>query len=272
MSLEKGSDHPLGKAIKAYAQDKGIEADTVVDVETVKGMGLKSGKAIIGNLRLFEEEKYDINEAVRKDIEEHSGFGTTVMIVGKDDKVIGLITVADPIRDEAADTISELAKAGMKHIVMLSGDNVQVAERVAQKIGIREVRASLLPEDKVEAVKSFRNDGHVVTFVGDGINDSPSLMSADIGIAMGNGTDVAIDSSDVVLIHDDLRNIVFAHALAKKTVKIMYENIAIALGTVLFLLIGLFMGYIHMGVGMLVHEASILVVIFNAMRLLGGKA
>ena len=116
-------------------------------------------------------------------------------------------------------------------------------------------------------IRELQNTGKVVTFVGDGINDSPALAASDTGIAMGSGTDVAIDNSDVVLIKSDLRSLVQALRLSQKTVRVLYENIAIAVGTVLLLLIGLFAGYIHMSIGMLIHEASILVVIFNAMRL-----
>ena len=117
-------------------------------------------------------------------------------------------------------------------------------------------------------MKQLQRDGHTVTFVGDGINDSPALMTADIGIAMGSGTDVAVDSSDVVLIKSDLTSLVAALRLAKKTKAVMYQNIVIAVGTVILLLVGLFLGFVHMALGMLIHEASILVVIFNAMRLI----
>lgn len=151
---------------------------------------------------------------------------------------------------------------------MLTGDNQLAAQAVAKQLQIDELHADLLPEQKVTFVKQFQNEGQKVAFVGDGINDSPSIATADIGIAMGSGTDVAVETSDVVLMSSGFDELVHAFGLAKKTVLNTKENIIIAVGTVVFLLVGLIAGYIYMASGMLVHEASILVVIFNAMRLI----
>ena len=151
---------------------------------------------------------------------------------------------------------------------MLTGDHEKTAKAVASQIGVTEYHGQLLPKDKVTYIKKMQEQGHIVTFVGDGINDSSALTLENIGIAMGSGTDVAIESSDVVLIKSDLTSLVTSLALAKNIVRVMYQNIAITIGTVTLLLIGLFAGYIHMAMGMLIHEASILVVIFNAMRLM----
>ncbi|WP_143444570.1 HAD-IC family P-type ATPase, partial [Lactiplantibacillus plantarum] len=155
-----------------------------------------------------------------------------------------------------------------KKLVMLTGDNELTAQAVANELNLDEVHANLLPEEKVEYVKKLKAAGNTVAFIGDGINDSPSIANADIGIAMGSGTDVAIDTSDVVLMQSSFPALVHAHGLAKKTVLNTRENIFIAIATVAFLLIGLIFGYIYMASGMFVHEASILVVIFNAMRLI----
>ena len=151
---------------------------------------------------------------------------------------------------------------------MLTGDNRAAAEAVAARAGITEIYPECLPQDKVSILRRMQEEGRTVTFVGDGINDSPAITAADTGIAMGSGTDVAVESSDVVLISSDLAGLASALALAKRTEAVMYQNIAIAVGTVALLLIGLFAGFVHMSIGMLIHEASILVVIFNAMRLL----
>lgn len=151
---------------------------------------------------------------------------------------------------------------------MLTGDNAGTAAAVSARLGVTGYQAELLPEDKLMAIREMQRARKTVTFVGDGVNDSPALAAADTGIAMGSGTDVAIDNSDVVLIRSDMDSLVRALCLSRKTVRILYENIAIAVGTVVLLLAGLFAGYIHMSIGMLIHEASILAVIFNAMRLL----
>ena len=145
------------------------------------------------------------------------------------------------------------------------------AQRVAERLPIDEVHAELLPEDKVEFVKKFQKEGSTVAFVGDGINDSPSLATADIGIGMGTGTDVAIETADIILVKSSFKALAHAYVLAKKTTANTKENIIIAVGTVALLLLGLIVGVIHMGSGMFVHEISILVVIFNAMRLIKNK-
>ena len=176
--------------------------------------------------------------------------------------------MSDVIRPEVAEQLAKLKQAGAKQLVMLTGDNQMTADYVADMLGIDEVHAELLPDEKVQFVKKYQEEGLRVAFIGDGINDSPSLAAADIGIAMGSGTDVAIETSDVVLMQSSFGSLVHAYRLAKKTVLNTRENVVIAIGVVLFLLIGLFAGFIYMASGMFVHEASILIVIFNAMRLL----
>ena len=168
----------------------------------------------------------------------------------------------------SVETIANLKRLGIKKTVMLTGDNRKTAEAVPARIGIDEVQAELLPENKLSAIRKMQSEGRTVAFVGDGVNDGPALAAADTGIAMGGGTDVAVETSDVVLMRSDLESIPVAVKLAKKTVGVLHQNIVIAVGTVLLLLVGLFAGYIHMASGMFIHEASILVVILNAMRLL----
>lgn len=271
-SAERMADHPLARAIMEYAEQKGLAQWAVLHADPQKGLGLQAQveghRVLVGNARLMEGHNIVLPENVRADLEQTQAEGMTAVLIAVDEVLCMLLGISDGIKPDASQSIQELKRAGIRHLVMLTGDNPTTAEAVAHKIGLEEFYGELLPQDKLEWIQSMRREGHVVTFVGDGINDSPALTAADTGIAMGSGTDVAIDSSDVVLIRSDLASITIALKLAKRTVGIMYQNIAIAVGTVIFLMAGLFAGYIHMAVGMLVHEASILAVILNAMRLL----
>lgn len=158
---------------------------------------------------------------------------------------------------------------GVKKIVMLTGDNEHTAEAVAAELGIDEFYAELLPENKVEYVKRLKESGHVVAMAGDGINDAPAIATADIGLAMGEGgTDISMETADVVLMADKLMQFSHAYSLAKATTRNMQQNIFIAVGVVFFLLTGVLMGDVHLASGMFIHEASVLIVILNAMRLI----
>ena len=223
---------------------------------------------MIGNQKLMEEEKVGLPEGLAQAVTEAQNSGSSIVLIALAGQVQMLLGIADQIKEDAVQSIRALKAMGIKDLIMLTGDNAGTAAAVAGQIGITDYKADLLPEDKLTVIRQLQDSGKVVTFVGDGINDSPALAAADTGIAMGSGTDVAIDNSDVVLIKSDLRSLVRSLGLAKKTVRVLYENIAIAVGTVILLLLGLFAGYIHMSIGMLIHEASILLVIFNAMRLL----
>ncbi|GAB7169434.1 hypothetical protein TUA1478L_14300 [Lactiplantibacillus plantarum] len=209
-----------------------------------------------------------LNPTQLKDLNDLQAGGQSTVIMAVDGQVQLIFGIADTIRPGVKDSLAALKAQGIKKLVMLTGDNELTAQAVANELNLDEVHANLLPEEKVEYVKKLKAAGNTVAFIGDGINDSPSIANADIGIAMGSGTDVAIDTSDVVLMQSSFPALVHAHGLAKKTVLNTRENIFIAIATVAFLLIGLIFGYIYMASGMFVHEASILVVIFNAMRLI----
>lgn len=191
------------------------------------------------------------------------------MVVACDGQVMGVVAVADRIRQDAAEMVRHLHAAGVKKVVMLTGDIEPVAQAVGAEVGVDEIYAGLLPEDKLEAVGALQRQGHTVAMVGDGVNDAPALATADIGVAMGAaGTGVAIETADIALMKDDLLKLPQAISLARRTVTTMRQNIAIALATVAALLAGVLFGGVTMSIGMLVHEASVLVVIANAMRLL----
>lgn len=272
-AIEGVSDHPLGQAIVSYAdqQSAGV-APVLDDTETVKGQGIcaQVGKqeVVIGNQKMFTAHNIKLNPTQLKDLNDLQAGGQSTVIMAVDGQVQLIFGIADTIRPGVKDSLAALKAQGIKKLVMLTGDNELTAQAVANELNLDEVHANLLPEEKVEYVKKLKAAGNMVAFIGDGINDSPSIANADIGIAMGSGTDVAIDTSDVVLMQSSFPALVHAHGLAKKTVLNTRENIFIAITTVAFLLIGLIFGYIYMASGMFVHEASILVVIFNAMRLI----
>lgn len=272
-AIEGVSDHPLGQAIVSYAdqQSAGV-APVLDDTETVKGQGIcaQVGKqeVVIGNQKMLTAHNIKLNPTQLKDLNGLQAGGQSTVIMAVDGQVQLIFGIADTIRPGVKDSLAALKAQGIKKLVMLTGDNELTAQAVANELNLDEVHANLLPEEKVEYVKKLKAAGNTVAFIGDGINDSPSIANADIGIAMGSGTDVAIDTSDVVLMQSSFPALVHAHGLAKKTVLNTRENIFIAIATVAFLLIGLIFGYIYMASGMFVHEASILVVIFNAMRLI----
>lgn len=272
-AIEGVSDHPLGQAIVSYAdqQSAGV-APVLDDTETVKGQGIcaQVGKqeVVIGNQKMLTAHNIKLNPTQLKDLNDLQAGGQSTVIMAVDGQVQLIFGIADTIRPGVKDSLAALKAQGIKKLVMLTGDNELTAQAVANELNLDEVHANLLPEEKVEYVKKLKAAGNTVAFIGDGINDSPSIANADIGIAMGSGTDVAIDTSDVVLMQSSFPALVHAHGLAKKTVLNTRENIFIAIATVAFLLIGLIFGYIYMASGMFVHEASILVVIFNAMRLI----
>ena len=180
--------------------------------------------------------------------------------------------IRDQIRPNVAKDLQRLKNLGVKNLVVLSGDNQGTVDVVASELGLTKAYGHMLPEDKSSYIKKLQEKGEIVAFVGDGVNDSPSLALSEIGIAMGSGTDVAIETSDVVLMNSDFSRLAHALGLAKATASNMIQNIIIAVGVVLVLLVSVFFSeWMSMSIGMLVHQASILVVIFNGMRLLRYK-
>jgi len=186
-----------------------------------------------------------------------------------DGSPLGVVGVADRARDEAARAVEELRRLGVREVAMLTGDAEPVARAVAREVGVTDVRAGLLPEDKLAAVRELRARGRAVAMVGDGVNDAPALAAADVGVAMGAaGSAVAVKTADVALMSDDLRRLPHAVRVARRTAANLRQNVAFAVATVLLLLVGVAAGGVTMSLGMLVHEASVLLVVLNGMRLL----
>ncbi|MFL2081690.1 heavy metal translocating P-type ATPase [Latilactobacillus sakei] len=275
-AVEKQSDHPLALAVVSYAQQQGLMALPIVThIETLKGLGVKAqvGEQLvrIGRAQLLTDAGIIVNKQQRAVIEASQRAGQSTVLVAINQTLALIIGIADTVKPEAKAALARLRKAGVKNLVMLTGDNEQTAAAIAREVGITEFHANLLPAEKVDYLKTYQAKGQKVAFIGDGINDSPSLALADIGIAMGSGTDVAIETSDIVLMQSTLSEVVYADYLTKATAHNTVQNIVIAVGTVALLLLGLILGYVQMASGMLVHEISILVVILNAMRLIRFK-
>jgi Cd2+/Zn2+-exporting ATPase len=273
--VEAGSEHPLARSILSAADVLG-NIPAADDFETITGRGVKAhhgGHAIaVGTLELMLELNVRVQENARDTLTRLKSEGKTAVLVALDGEVIGILGISDPIREKAPSMIKRLKEVGLKRIVMLTGDDRLTAESIAHQAGIEEIRAELLPEDKLDVIRALQREGHVVAMVGDGINDAPALAAADIGIAMGAaGTDIAIETADIALMSDDLMKLPEAIRLSKATLRNIYQNVFIALVTVTVLLLGVLFGRVHMAGGMLIHEASVLIVILNGMRLLRGK-
>jgi Cu+-exporting ATPase len=229
-SLERGSEHPLAAAIVAGAQEKGLKLSEGKDFRSVTGKGITgtvdSRKVALGNRRLLEELNLK-PDALLDRAEELRREGQTVMFVAVDGQVAGLIGVADPIKPSTPEAIQLLHREEVR-IVMLTGDNRTTAEAVARKLGIDQVEAEILPEQKGEIVKRLQAEGRVVAMAGDGINDAPALAQAQVGIAMGTGTDVAMESAGVTLVKGDLRGIAKARRLSRGTMSNIRQNLFFA--------------------------------------------
>lgn len=274
--LESQSDHPLAKAIIDEIGE--FTKVPLQNIEVIKGQRISADHLLIGNEKLLENHQIFLNAQQKNDLMKLQKHGLSTVLIA-DDKVRLLYGITDEIRPNVKETLTRLKKQGIKELIMLTGDNESTAQSIAQQVGISQVYANLLPEDKAKIVQDYKLAGKKVAFIGDGINDSPSIALADVGIAMSSGTDIAIETSDIVLMSSNFDNLSYAHSLAKSTRKNMRQNILIALFVVIFLLSGLILGnssgfigqYVNMATGMFVHEASILLVILNAMRLIPHK-
>ncbi|MDF4028796.1 heavy metal translocating P-type ATPase [Lactobacillus delbrueckii] len=275
VSVEKESAHPLAKAITGYYED--LEAKEVEASQVLQGGGIVAQVAgqqvLVGNRYLLDQYHVPVTKEMEKDMEELVSAGNSLVLVAVNGQLELALGLKDEIRAGVKEDLAALKKLGVKNLLLLSGDNQKTVDLVAEELGLTEAYGQLLPEDKAEFVKKRQAAGEIVAFVGDGINDSPSLARADIGIAMGSGTDVAIETSNVVLMNGSFDRIPRALALAKATRRNMIENITIALAVVAVLLVSvLASSWMNMAIGMFVHEGSILVVILNAMRLLAYRS
>jgi Cu+-exporting ATPase len=275
-SLERGSEHPLAAAIVAAATERGIDPIEASEFDSVTGKGVQGkvdGRAVaLGNRRLLESLQVDPGPLAER-AEQRRAEGETVMFVVIDGKPAGLVCVADPIKESTTEALNALREEGL-HIVMLTGDNRTTAEAVARKVGIEEIHAEVLPEHKNDVIRRLRDEGKVVAMAGDGINDAPALAQADVGIAMGTGADVAMESAGITLVKGDLRGLVRARRLSEAAMRNIRQNLFFAfvynaLGVpvaagVLYPFIGLLLSPIIAAAAMSLSSVS---VIGNALRL-----
>lgn len=273
---ESYSEHPLARAILRKAEeDLGGVSEKPENTEIIPGQGLtfyiEEKKYLLGNRKLFESNGVDASH-VEAYVRSEEDLGQTVVLIGDSEKVLGVISIADTLRPEAKKLVKDLKKLGLKHVVMLTGDNERAARVISAELGLDEFYAELLPEDKVRVLGELQNKYGRVAMVGDGVNDAPALASADLGIAIGGeGTDVAMETADVVLLSAEVQKLSFAMGLSRATVHNMKQNIVFALVVAAVLLTGVLVKTVNLSFGMLVHEVSVLLVIINAVRLLGYK-
>lgn len=272
-AAERLSEHPLGSAIVGAAERDNLSIPVANDLQAHPGHGITAmvdGERIaIGNRRMMHQEGIPVSNTALMHEQRTSDEGKSIVYIARGSTIIGMIAVADVLRPNVKSTLAELKKLGIRHTVMLTGDNVRVATALGKQIGIDEVRADLLPADKLAQIDALRQQG-TVAMLGDGVNDAPALARADIGIAMGGvGTDAALETADVVLMSDDLSRVGYAIGLSRKTRTIIKMNLTFAIGVIatlatLNLLIG-----IPLPLGVVGHEGSTVLVILNGLRLLG---
>ena len=275
-ALESCSEHPIGKAI---VQAAGTDWVRGVDVQAIPGQGIigfvNNAQVFVGNTAFIKQYVTQFPEELQKSAQSLENQGKTVVWVAKNPEaergtiVMGAIAISDMVRIEAAAMISRLRKLGVEQIVMITGDNQRTADSVAQTVGIDRVYAELLPEDKLDVIRKLQEEYQTVAMVGDGINDAPALAQASVGIAMGiAGSDVALETADIVLMADKLEKLATAIELGRRSHSVVKQNIVVALGFILLLLIGNFLGNINLPIGVIGHEGSTVLVTLSGLRLL----
>lgn len=272
-SLEAYSEHPIAQAVVSAAQRENLSLLPITTVQAQAGQGISGtlSEAVtkIGKRPFVTAGSTPAEKAFRKSSEQLESEGKTVMWVSRQGKVLGLLAVADRIRPESANLLRKLKQVGVESTVMLTGDNDTTAQSVAQAVDVDRVYSEMLPEDKVEVVKKLQQQHRTVAMVGDGINDAPALAQASVGIAMGGtGTDMALETADIVLMADRLEKLEQAIQIGIKSQRIIKQNVASALTSVAFLMVANFLGELTLPAGVLGHEGSTLLVTLNGLRLL----
>ncbi|MGI8485033.1 MAG: heavy metal translocating P-type ATPase [Thermomicrobiales bacterium] len=275
-SAEQLSEHLLANALVESALSRNLVLVETSDLVATSGEGIRAvvaGRPIaIGNERLFTRDGHTIPDTVRDAMTRLRTEGKTVMLAGDDGGIIGIVAVADRVRPEAREVIRALKRMGIKRTIMLTGDSEEVARAIAREIGLDDVRANLLPEHKLDAIRELQRDGKVA-MIGDGVNDAPALATAELGIAMGaGGTDVALETADIVLMGDELVKLPFAINLSRRMRKTIRINIAFALSVIAVLITTTLTVGIPLPLGVVGHEGSTIIVVLFSLRLLSNRS
>ncbi|HSD98292.1 MAG TPA: heavy metal translocating P-type ATPase [Patescibacteria group bacterium] len=279
-SIEKGSEHSLAEAIIKEADKQNVSVERVTKFHAISGFGVEAliekDNIFFGNRKLMQREKINI-EKIEEQIAHLERMGKTVMILAKNKKLVGLIAVADTVKESTKNGVKKLQDMGIEPI-MITGDNTRTAQAIAKQIGITRVLAEVLPEGKEKEIEKIQKEGKVVAMVGDGINDAPALAKADVGIAMGTGTDVAIEAADITLINKDLSAVSSAVALSKKTMRTIKQNLFWAFGYNIILIpvaMGVLYPLLHILLNPIFASAAMALssisVVTNSLRLKGAK-
>ncbi len=273
-ALESLSEHPIGNAIVQAARQQNLTWAEAINGQAQVGQGITgvidSQTAVVGKATAVQARAKRVPNILVEQSQHWEVEGKTVVWVAYGGEILGIIAVADTVRPDAARAIARLKRLGIKRIVMLTGDNSRTAQSIAQQLGVDQVYAELLPEDKVDAIRQLQKQYQMVAMVGDGINDAPALAQASVGIAMGAGSDVALETADIVLMANRLEKIENAIRLGRRSQRIVKQNIVFALSFVLVLLVLNFAGNITLPFGVLGHEGSTVVVTLSGLRLLRG--
>jgi Cd2+/Zn2+-exporting ATPase len=277
IAVEKLSEHPLATAIvKGGIEKLKKDVPAAGNVSAIQGRGVKADYQAatihIGNKEMFTEKGDQLTYEIKMKAEELEKQGNTTMIVQQQNKFIGIVTLMDTARPDAKDTLTELKKVGIHKMIMLTGDNQNVAESIAKDIGITDAWGNLLPEQKVQAIEKLKAEEKQVAMVGDGVNDAPAMAKSTVGIAMGAaGSDVALETADIALMADKLGNLPFVIKLSRAAHSIIRQNVIISLGMVVILIPLTILGIANLGPAVIGHEGSTVIVVFNALRLLAFK-
>ena len=266
VAMEKQSTHPLAQAVVQKFSEWTV-LDEEIEVEVLVGQGVRS---VVGGEQIHiikPLDTVDRTQEVSNRLQEWASEGKTVVMIVKNNTIVGLMAFMD-LPNEASKAVLDYFKSELVHTTMITGDSRETAEMIGMKLGVQEVVANVLPEEKLEKIQSQKERYGLTAMVGDGVNDAPALATADIGIAMGNGTDIAIETSDIVIMRNDLQKLVLAHKISKKLHRVILENMIFAMSIVVLLLILNFFGLTNIGWGVVLHEGSTILVLLNGLRLL----